>query len=572
MHGWAWKRCGSGSSTARAVPCSGRRQTLPSPLSSCGPTSAPGTGRRGEPWRWARPAATSPRPHRHASGSLLWPAGWFEPIENVAHTAQRAQQSLIAGGDLTDAGYTYYQTVFYLLDCAPSLDVWVAEVEAGLPFVRRPGAEQIAQWLDSYRWLAGVLRGESPAAAGDGVLTDTSINPLALFDVHVTRAIAAAILGDPVGLARHAAAAMPLLSFAAGLYPIALARLLRALALAGQVRASHGDERGELLSELDEVTGWLAARAVDAPDNFLHLLRLLEAERAWAVGDFRAAALGFDAARREVAGRRRPWHRALITERAARFSLAHGLDHTGFELLAQARQHYAAWGASAKVDQLDWAYSTLRPPLDATSGQPARLPGDLAESRATVTTGSLDLLGIVSASQALSAQTSIDRLHSRVVDVLGAMTGATDVHLLLCNENRDDWLRPTPTGATTPISGTGHEHELPTSVLRYVQRTAEPLVVADATSDDRFARDPYFTDLTCCSLLAVPILSRGTLRAVLLLENRLLRGAFTTDRLDAVKLVAGQLAVSLDNAQLYAELTASRARIVAGAHHTRPAT
>ena len=77
--------------------------------------------------------------------------------------------------------------------------------------------------------------------------------------------------------------------------------------------------------------------------------------------------------------------------------------------------------------------------------------------------------------------------------------------------------------------------------------------MADATSDDRFARDPYFTDLDCCSLLAVPILSRGTLRAVLLLENRLIRGAFTAERLDAVKLIAGQLAVSLDNAQLYAE-------------------
>jgi signal transduction histidine kinase len=40
---------------------------------------------------------------------------------------------------------------------------------------------------------------------------------------------------------------------------------------------------------------------------------------------------------------------------------------------------------------------------------------------------------------------------------------------------------------------------------------------------------------------------------VLLLENRLIRAAFTTGRLDAVKLIAGQLAVSLDNAQLYAE-------------------
>src|SRR6185312_2021144 len=147
--------------------------------------------------------------------------------------------------------------------------------------------------------------------------------------------------------------------------------------LAGEVRASRDDEDGDgLLSELDEVTGWLAARAADAPDNFLHLLRLLEAELAWAVGDFRAAALGFDAARREAAGRPRPWHRALITERTAHFFLAHGLDHAGFELLAQARQHYLAWGATAKVDQLDWAYPALRPPPDPTIG--VDQPTDLA--------------------------------------------------------------------------------------------------------------------------------------------------------------------------------------------------
>jgi hypothetical protein len=106
-----------------------------------------------------------------------------------------------------------------------------------------------------------------------------------------------------------------------GLYPTAVARLLRGLALAGQARAADGGERGALLAELDEVTRWLAARAADAPDNFLYLLRLVEAERAWAAGDFRAAALAYDAARREAAQRQRPWHQALIAEHAARFHL-----------------------------------------------------------------------------------------------------------------------------------------------------------------------------------------------------------------------------------------------------------
>jgi predicted ATPase/signal transduction histidine kinase len=481
-------------------------------------------------------------------------AWWFEPIENGVQAAQRAREGLIAGGDLANAGYTYHQTVG-VLDCAPTLDVYVAEVEAGLAFVRRTGSEQTGQWLDSYRRLAGVLRGESPAAAGEAVPTDRYVdNPQALLHAHITHAIAAAIFGDLVGLTRHTAAAMPLLPTVAGHYATAVAHLLRGLALTGQARAGHADERGELLSELDDVTQWLAVRATDAPANFLHLLRLVEAERAWAVGDFRAAVIAFDAARREVAQSPRPWHRALIAERAGRFFLAHGVEHAGYDLLAEARQEYIAWGATAKVDQLDWAYPTLRSQAGAIAADSGDQPADLLHRRSAVTTGTIDLLGILSASQALSSETSIEGLHSRVTQVLSAMTGATGVHLLLWSDDRQDWLLPAPGsgGGTVPIRSTGRERAVPMSVLRYAQRMREPLVVGDATRDDRFARDPYFTDITCCSLLAVPILNRGMLRAVLLLENRLIRGAFTTERLDGIELIAGQLAVSLDNAQLYA--------------------
>ena len=491
----------------------------------------------------------------HARFQFAVVSHWFEPIENSVQAGQQARDGMIAGGDLANAGYVCQPIVASLLDCVPTLDAYVAEVEADMAFVRRIGSELIGQWLDSYRWLAGVLRGESSTGAGEAVPIDRYAgNPLAILFTHIQHAIAAAIFGDPVDLVRHTGAAMPLLPAAQGLYPAAVARLLRGLALAGQARATDGDERDSLLSELDELIRWLAARAADAPDNFLHLLRLLEAERAWAAGDFQAAVLAFDTARREAAQRQRPWHRALIAERAARFYLAHGVDHAGYDLLAQARQQYLAWGANAKAAQLDWAYPALRPPPDATGTHGADQPADLPDRRSAVTTGTIDLLGILSASQALSSETSIGRLHARVAEVLSAMTGATGVLLLLWSEERQDWLLPAPDSdsGTAPVSGTGHERAVPMSVLRYAQRTGEPLVVADATRDDRFARDPHYADVGCCSLLAVPILGRGTLAAVLVLENRLLRGAFTGGRLDAVKLIAGQLAVSLDNAQLYA--------------------
>jgi hypothetical protein len=79
-----------------------------------------------------------------------------------------------------------------------------------------------------------------------------------------------------------------------------MARVLRGLALARRVRATDGAERNAELISLDEVTRWLAARAADAPQNFLHLLCLVEVDRAWAVGDFQGCVRGFDAALREA--------------------------------------------------------------------------------------------------------------------------------------------------------------------------------------------------------------------------------------------------------------------------------
>jgi len=171
-------------------------------------------------------------------------------------------------------------------------------------------------------------------------------------------------------------------------------------------------------------------------------------------------------------------------------------------------------------------------------------------------TGTIDMFSIHAASQALSSETTVDGLRTRVVEILSAMTGATGVHLLLWDDENQGWLLPTPDSENvTLIRGSiADPHLVPLSVVRYIERTGETVVLRDATHDDRFARDPFLTDVDRCSLLAVPILNRGSVCAMLLLENRLIRGAFSADRLDGVKLIAGQLAVCLDNALVHASL------------------
>jgi diguanylate cyclase (GGDEF)-like protein len=133
-----------------------------------------------------------------------------------------------------------------------------------------------------------------------------------------------------------------------------------------------------------------------------------------------------------------------------------------------------------------------------------------------------------------------------------------DVRLLLWEPDRRRWVLPlagsTPEALELTLEEAAGSGLLPVSACRYVERTGTPLLVADATRDDRFADDPFLHDLQACSLLITPIEARGVPSAMLVLVNRNARGAFSTDRQDLVQLLAGQLSVTLENARLYSAL------------------
>lgn len=486
---------------------------------------------------------------------------WFEPLEEGVAQSQLAREGLVRGGDLQFACFTYFISLAALLESSPTLDSCVADLSSATAFAARTNNEHAADLLMAFQQLLRALSGEtdSPGSFSDsafdeaGHLAGLGGNPMGAVYFHVYRAVAAAIFDDVPNLIRHAAAAMPLLPYIAGFYPTALAHLLQGLAMAEKIRAAGPAEGAALLPELDSCLTWMAARAADAPGNFGHLSTLLVAERAWTTGEIEQAARSFDTARREAADSRRPWHQALVTERSARFHFAHGFDQTGNEQLTAARRHYAAWGATGKAARLDQDHPSLR----LAAGHPTgRTAGHSADPRSsTMSTDDIDMLAILRASQALSSETNLSMLRLRVGEVLRSMTGATMVLIALRDNGSDDWLvwnTTVPTIGSVPLAQAAGL--LPLSAFRYTERTGQPLLVADAVRDDRFDRDPYLAALDRCSLLVVPIQRKGAVRAVLMLENRQRRGAFAADGLDAVTLIAGQLTVSLDNAQLYASL------------------
>ncbi|WP_161798987.1 AAA family ATPase [Caenimonas sp. SL110] len=502
---------------------------------------------------------------------------WFEPLETAFDHAMHAFEGLQARGDLSFACYGHIFAYNLLLDTAPTIDIHDAEIERGLALCRRTGNIHAAALHTCEQRFLRALRGQThaPESFDDEHFTEeafmASVGHLPFVDFDFFRALQAVLWGDGVALERYARLLMSRArGAAAGFFRVSHVHVFVALADAWQLQKAGGDpgDRARLVAQLQASCQWLAGRAADQPCNFLHLLRLVQAEQAWALGDLWTAAVTFDAAVMEAESRARPWHRALITERAALFQLTHGLTRTGRTLLADARDGYEAWGASAKVDQMQREHAFLRAPaqnLESRIGVTASQSGrsskgskgkgsKLNRGSDSVSSDELDLVGLLRASQALSSETSVEHLTTRVTEVLAALSGATKVLVLSWNEGQWWLLAPAPGEPSIPMAEASQQGLVPLSAIAYAERTGETLVVDDVAGDDRFARDPYFAGVALCSMLVVPIAGQGAARAVLILENRQGRGAFNPERLDAVMLIAGQLAVSLGNAQLYESL------------------
>jgi PAS domain S-box-containing protein len=95
---------------------------------------------------------------------------------------------------------------------------------------------------------------------------------------------------------------------------------------------------------------------------------------------------------------------------------------------------------------------------------------------------------------------------------------------------------------------------MPESLVRYVIRTQENVILEDASSQNPFSADPYIVQRHARSILCLPLTNQARLVGILYLENNLAPRVFTPDRVTVLKVLASQAAISLENSRLYRDL------------------
>jgi len=305
--------------------------------------------------------------------------------------------------------------------------------------------------------------------------------------------------------------------------------------------------------------------------NFQHKFDLIEAERHRILGKHVEAMDFYD---RAIAGAQENKYlqeEALANEVAARFYLGWGKQKVAQVYMTEAYYGYARWGAKAKVDDLEKRYPQLLAAILTPSETPSMTTKATLSSFATktllatsmATSSILDLATVIKASQAISDERHFEQLIQKMMQIVMENVGA-ERGVLILEKQGQFWLEAEArvekeckvTLHALPLDKAGEELLVSTAVINTVLRDKTPLVLNDATHEETLVNDLYVLKKQPKSVLGQPILYHGRLTGVLYLENNLMSDAFTSDRLAVLKLLATQMAISLENAQIVANLDA----------------
>jgi predicted ATPase/class 3 adenylate cyclase/tRNA A-37 threonylcarbamoyl transferase component Bud32 len=308
----------------------------------------------------------------------------------------------------------------------------------------------------------------------------------------------------------------------------------------------------------------------NAPINHEHRYYLLLAEQGRLENNSEKAEVNYDKAVELAKAKGFPNDEAICSELAGKFYLSRGRKMVAGPYFMNSYNSYNIWGAVAKMRQMEVAYPgvQLRRTEVKVGGATSFAHTTISNSSATnvastsVTKNSneaFDLASVMKASQSISGEIVLDKLLRSLMSTLLQNAGADRGILILESKKKfyaeaisetgkeSQILQSIPIDGTTPIC--------PTSMIYFVVRSKENVVLDDAIVDQKYGSDAYIQEAKPRSVICTPLMTQGKVVGVLYLENKVSIGAFTKERLRILNLLSSQAAISIENARLYSNMS-----------------
>ncbi|MGO7091828.1 AAA family ATPase [Rhizobium leguminosarum] len=511
---------------------------------------------------------------RFRAPAYLWYAQfslmWMKHVRESRDVIIRAFETATKSGDPTFAVYCCDNLNTNFLAAGDPLVEAERQADFGLELAERARYGHIVDIMKAQRGVVRSLRGltDRLGSFDDGQVAESDFEERYALDPSTKqpecwywiRKLQARFFAGEFSVALNAAMkAKELLWTSAAMFEVAEYHFYAALSLAGTLRESGAIVTKADIDALADHHRQLVAWASNCPENFENRAALVGGELARLEGrDFDAQRF-YELAIQSARANGFLQNEAIAYETAAHFYGARGFAEIYNFYLRKSRDCYLRWGALGKVEQLDLRYPQLS---DARAHRLASTEAG-TDGRSDLAGVDVDVDAVLKASQALSSEILLPRLVERLMTIAMQTAGADRGLLILTNpsdytieaeallEGESIVLRREDLAAPS----------VPRSIIRYVMRTQETLIVDDAAEHHLFSDDPYLTVQSPRSILCVPLIRQGSLSGLLYLENRLASHVFTSDRARLLELVGTQAAISLENTRLYGDLQERESRI-----------
>ncbi|MEH1940345.1 MAG: AAA family ATPase [Nostoc sp.] len=491
---------------------------------------------------------------------------WKEPAINTIEPLIEGVQRGLETGDLEYASYSACFYCTHLFFIGENLEIalqkqahYIALMQRTkqefqiiyAKIVRQTGLNLTRKTAEPYR-----LIGESFDENKMLPILINSNNYMAIYPIYVSKLILGYLFKNYDRAAEDGLLAEKYEQGGRGLMYKAEHKFYYSLTLLALYRTASKSERQQYLSQVASHQKKMKQWALHSPANYQHKYELVEAEKARVLEQDLKAIAFYD---RAINGAREQGYiqeEALASELAAEFYFACGREKVANTYLNDAYYGYGRWGAKAKVKDLEKRYPQLFriSKREIVSTDVTRIISSTAESASDL----LDLATVIKASQALSGEILLGNLLAKLMTIVLENAGAQTGYLIL---EKSGELLIEASGAVdkndvTVLQGisVSTSHQLPISLINYVARTKENIVLSNATCEGTFTTDTYIATHQPKSVLCTPLIHQGKLSGILYLENNLTIGAFTSDRLEVLQLLSSQAAISIENARLYKDL------------------
>jgi PAS domain S-box-containing protein len=490
-------------------------------------------------------------------GNLVNP--WTQHVRTGRPLIRRAFNTANEIGDLTFAAYSCNNLITNLLASGEPLPDIQREAEAGLEFARKIRFGLVTDIITSQLQLIRTLRGLTPAFNS---FNDAQFDE-ARFEAHFEadprlalpscwywiRKLQARFHARDYESAIYAELqAQQLLWTSPSFFEVAEFRFYAALARAAYCTAISAGEQSLHRESLDAHHRQFEIWAHHCPENFGTCTALIGAEIARLEGRHLDAERLYEESIRLARQNGFVHNEGIASELAARFYSARDFETIAQAYLRNARYCYLRWGADGKVRQLDESYPQLG--VEPPAPPPTITIGASVEH--------LDLTTVVRVSQAVSGEIVLEKLIDTLMRTALEHAGAQRGLLIVPHSGTHRIeAEATTSGASIAVrfrQASVSAADLPGSVLHYVVRTHESVILDDASAQNAFSNDEYIRSHRVRSALCLPLIKQAALIGVLYLENNLAPRVFTPARNAVLRLIASQAAISLENAYLYTDL------------------